>query len=93
MSRIGRAPILIPQAVKVTPEGRALRVEGPKGWLSTMLPDPLSVRLQEQRLHVECPQEPARHGALQGLYRALIANMVHGVTVVFSKDLEIVGVG
>ena len=93
MSRIGRAPIPIPSAVKVKPEGRDLHVEGPKGKLSTTLPDPLSVRLQEQRLLVERPQNGQEHSALQGLYRALIANMVQGVTTGFSKELEIVGVG
>jgi len=94
MSRIGRAPIPLPPAVKVKPEGVHLHVEGPKGKLSITVPAPFSVRIEEQRLHVERPKNGhAEQGALQGLYRALIANMVLGVTNGFSKELEIVGVG
>jgi len=93
MSRIGRAPIPLPPAVKVKPEGPHLHVEGPKGKLSMTVPAPLSVRIAEQRLHVERPKDDHLAGAMQGLYRALIANMVIGVTSGFSKELEIVGVG
>lgn len=93
MSRIGRAPIPLPPAVTVKPEGPHLHVEGPKGTLSMTVPAPLSVRIAEQRLHVERPKDDHLASAMQGLYRALIANMVIGVTNGFSKELEIVGVG
>ena len=94
MSRIGRAPIPIPQqGVKVTSEGQQLLVEGPKGKLSIVVPPALSVRVNGQQLQVEAVQADESVKALHGLYRALIANMVHGVVMGFSKELEIVGVG
>ncbi len=93
MSRIGRAPIAVPAMVKVTSEGRTVLVEGPKGKLSITLPEILSIRMSEQHLHVECQGQEASDRALHGLHRALIANMVLGLTNGFSKELEIVGVG
>ena len=93
MSRIGRAPIAIPAGVKILPEGRQLRVEGPKGKLSFSLPEPITVKMEGQSLqvHRDGDDQPVR--ALHGLSRALIANMVHGVTAGFSKELEIARVG
>ena len=93
MSRIGRAPITIPATVKVKSEGQHLLVEGPKGTLSVSLPQPISIRQDGQQLNVERSGEEQSTRALHGLYRALIANMIHGTTTGFSKELEIVGVG
>ena len=93
MSRIGRAPVTIPTGVKTTQEGTALFVEGPKGKLSLAIPPAVKVRLDGQQLKVERSAEDKKHRAMHGLYRALIANMVHGVSTGFSKELEISGVG
>jgi large subunit ribosomal protein L6 len=93
MSRIGRAPIAIPAGVKAKPEGQQLLIEGPKGKLSIALPPSISVQLDGQQLRVALSGEAESGRALHGLYRALIANMVHGVVGGFSKELEIVGVG
>ncbi|PIQ84510.1 MAG: 50S ribosomal protein L6 [Candidatus Omnitrophica bacterium CG11_big_fil_rev_8_21_14_0_20_63_9] len=92
MSRIGRAPIAIPSGVKVTQQDSTVRVEGPKGKLSFTLPSPITIKLDGQQVKVECP-EGSEAGALHGLSRALLANMVQGVTSGFSKEMEIVGVG
>ena len=93
MSRIGRTPIAIPEAAKIKHEGQHILVEGPKGKLSLELPLAISVELKEQRLQVACTGQEPTDKALHGLYRALLANMVNGVTTGFSKELEIVGVG
>ena len=93
MSRIGHKVIAVPSGVKITQEGAALKVEGPKGKLSVVVPAPLSVKVDGQQLHVECPKEQVEAKALHGLYRALIANMISGVVTGFSKELEVVGVG
>ena len=93
MSRIGRAPVTIPSGVTVTQDGPRLAVEGPKGTLSLALPGAVSVQVSGQELRVaRAGNEPSQR-ALHGLTRALIANMVHGVTNGFSKELEITGVG
>ena len=93
MSRIGRAPITIPAAVKVKSEGQTVVVEGPGTTLSLTLPQRISVRLNAQQLVVERSNDEQSTRALHGLSRALVANMIHGVTTGFSKELEIVGVG
>jgi large subunit ribosomal protein L6 len=93
MSRIGRAPVAIPSGVKVKVEGASVHVEGPKGKLSTTLPGSLTAALEEQRLLVRSSGETTEHRMIHGLYRALVANMVHGVSTGFSKELEIIGVG
>ena len=93
MSRIGRAPVLVSQGVNVKLDGQRLLVEGPKGKLSLTVPAVLSVRLNGQELRVERSGDDKATKALHGLYRALIANSVHGVVSGFSKELEIVGIG
>lgn len=94
MSRIGRAPIAVPSGVKIKQEGDNLLVEGPKGKLSIIIPEVLTVKLDAQKLLVEKKDpEDKLIKPLHGLYRALIANMVQGVVAGFSKELEIVGVG
>ena len=93
MSRIGRAPVTIPSGVNAKQEGGSLLVEGPKGKLSLTIPPAVAIRLEGQQLKVERTAEDKRHRAMHGLYRALIANMVHGVATGFSRELEITGVG
>jgi len=93
MSRIGRKPILIPPGVKVAIEGQAVRAEGPKGKLAHVVPDPLTVSLQDGRLSVARSSDHRAVRALHGLTRAVLANMVQGVQVGFEKKLEIVGIG
>ncbi len=93
MSRIGRNPIAISTVVKVRTEGQSVFVEGPKGKLSITLPPSIAVQLTDQQLQVSRQGDESAMKALHGLYRALIANMVHGVVTGFSKELEIVGVG
>jgi large subunit ribosomal protein L6 len=93
MSRIGRKPIAVPSGVTVTPQNGHLLVEGPKGKLSIALPSSISVAAEAHEILVTRSGEAAADRAMHGLYRALIANMVHGVVTGFSKELEIVGVG
>ncbi|MBI4323505.1 MAG: 50S ribosomal protein L6 [Candidatus Omnitrophica bacterium] len=93
MSRIGRAPIPIPSAVKVLQDGSQLAFEGPKGKLSMALPQSLSASVQESTLLIRRASDLKNVKALHGLYRALAANAVRGITEGFSKELEIIGVG
>lgn len=93
MSRVGRKPIPIPKGVTVAVEGQAVRVEGPKGKLSRVVPAALTVSLQDSWLLVQRSSDHRTVRALHGLTRALLANMVQGVTEGFEKKLEIVGIG
>ncbi len=93
MSRIGRAPISLPAGITVKPDGQQLRVEGPKGKLSIALPSMISVSQEGGQLKVVSSSQEKAGRMMHGLYRALIANMVHGVVSGFSKELEIMGVG
>jgi len=94
MSRIGKKVIDLPQAVKVafTAEG-GVKVEGPKGKLEWTLPKQISARIEDTKVVVERASELRAVRALHGLSRALVANMVTGVSTGFVKDLEIHGVG
>lgn len=94
MSRIGKKPIALPEKVKVniTPVGE-VKVEGPKGKLEWSLPAPIKARIEGSELRVECDSTSRQDRALFGLSRALINNMVLGVSAGFVKDLEISGVG
>ena len=93
MSRIGRAPVAIPAGVKTKQDAGSLLVEGPKGKLSLPIPATIVVKTEGQNLSVQRTGEEQKDRAMHGLYRALIANMVTGVTTGFSKELEISGVG
>ena len=93
MSRIGRKPISVPSGVTVTVDGSTVKVKGPKGELSRTFEPTMKVRLENNELLVERPNDDKRERALHGLTRALLANMVIGVTEGFKKTLEIVGVG
>jgi large subunit ribosomal protein L6 len=94
MSRIGKKIIDLPKAVTVavSPEG-GVKVEGPKGKLEWTLPKQISARIENSALVVERASELRSVRALHGLSRALVANMVAGVSTGFVKDLEIQGVG
>ncbi len=93
MSRIGRKLIEIPQGVTVEVNGREVIVKGPKGPLTCKFEHEIGVKVEENNVKVEVLGETKRSTALWGLTRALIANMVKGVTEGFEKKLELVGVG
>jgi len=93
MSRIGKSPIAVPSGVEVNVAGGAITVKGPKGSLSRAIPGLITVRKEEANLLVERPDDDRDNRALHGLTRTLVANMVHGVTAGFTKELDIVGVG
>jgi len=93
MSRVGQAPVPIPSGVEVKIEGRQVTVKGPKGELSRLLPETLSVTVEEGELTVARGDEERESRALHGLFRSLINNMVVGVTEGYRRGLEIVGVG
>jgi len=93
MSRIGKAPITVPAGVTVSITGGQVAVKGPKGELSRPIPGAITVRQDENIIHVERPDDERENRALHGMFRSLVNNMVVGVTEGFRKDLEIVGVG
>ena len=94
MSRIGRAPIEIPAGVTVKiEEVNKVTVKGPKGELSQRVSSDIKVSLENGILKVERPTDAKEHRALHGLYRALIHNMVVGVSEGYKKQLVLVGVG
>ncbi len=93
MSRIGRKPISLPAGVEVKIEDNVITVKGPKGVLSQSIPEDISIELKENELLCTRPSDAKRHRAMHGLTRALVANMVTGVTTGFEKKLEMVGVG
>lgn len=94
MSRIGKLPLPLPAKVEVSVDKTNLvTVKGPKGTLTQAVDPDIRVEIENNTLTVSRPTEQKRHKALHGLYRALIANMVKGVSDGFRIDLELVGVG
>jgi len=93
MSRIGKQPITIPPKVKVEVKGQQVHVEGPKGKLNWEMPKRISLKVADGKVVVDRNGEDAQAKALHGLSRALVNNMVRGVSEGFSKKLEIQGVG
>src|SRR5438309_8102869 len=93
MSRVGKKPIELPDAVTVEAKPGEIIVKGPKGELSLSIPAEMKVEQSNGTLTVERPTDRSEHRALHGLTRSLIANMVEGVTEGFEKRLEIQGVG
>jgi large subunit ribosomal protein L6 len=93
MSRIGKRPVDLPSGVTATVDGNAVTVKGPKGSLSRTLPADITVAVADNKVTVGRPSDEARHRALHGLSRTLVANMVEGVTKGYEKALEIQGVG
>jgi large subunit ribosomal protein L6 len=93
MSRIGKKPIPVPAGVSVSLEASTVRVKGPKGELSRTFHPEIRIEQVDGELRVERPSESKQHRALHGLTRALLANMVEGVTTGYRRALEIIGVG
>jgi large subunit ribosomal protein L6 len=95
MSRIGKKPIAVPNGVKVQLDGNAVLVEGPKGKLRQQLRPEVSVRLEDEgkTIAVDRKNEDRASRALHGLTRALVQNMVTGVSQGYEKRLQVVGVG
>ena len=93
MSRIGKAPIEIPAGVTVTVKENVVTVKGPKGELSQSINPDLTVTLEDGHLTVTRPSDAREHRDQHGLYRALIHNMVVGVSTGYRKEMELVGVG
>lgn len=93
MSRIGRQPIAVPPTVKVAIQGQSVSMEGPKGKLIHTLPRRTGARIENSQLVVSRQGDDASARALHGLSRALLNNMVKGVSEGYSKRLEIQGVG
>ena len=93
MSRIGKKPIPVPGNVTVTIDGSTIRVKGPKGELTREIRPEITVEQNDGVLTLSRPSESKDDRAFHGLTRALVANMVEGVTSGFKKTLEIIGVG
>ena len=94
MSRIGKKILEIPAGVTITvAEDNTVTVKGPKGELTRKFNADMSIKIEENTLTVERPSEQKEHRALHGTTRALIGNMVEGVTTGFARGLELVGVG
>ncbi|MDY7040185.1 MAG: 50S ribosomal protein L6 [Chloroflexota bacterium] len=93
MSRVGRTPIPVPDGVQANIEGSRVTVRGPRGELTKTFHPDMKVALKDNHLVVTRPTDQRHHRALHGLTRALLANMVTGVSQGFSKVLEIEGVG
>lgn len=93
MSRIGKMPVPVPSGVTVNIDGAMVSVKGPKGELSRRFPEGITFTLEDNTLVATRSSEESRQKAMHGLSRALIANMVEGVTKGYQKQLEITGVG
>jgi large subunit ribosomal protein L6 len=93
MSRVGKAPVVIPAQVKVEVNGRKVSAEGPKGKLALELPQYTSAKVEEGKVMVQREGENSKARAMHGLGRALVNNIVQGVSQGFVKKLEIHGVG
>lgn len=94
MSRIGKKLIELPQGVSLTVgSDNTVTVKGPKGELRQQVDRDIIIEINDNIVEVKRPTDQIRHRALHGLYRALISNLVVGVTTGFKKELELVGVG
>ena len=94
MSRIGRAPISIPAKTEISVSDKNLvTVKGPKGTLTQQIDRDITVKVEDGKILVERPTDQKRHKALHGLYRAIVQNMVVGVSDGFKRELQVIGVG
>jgi large subunit ribosomal protein L6 len=93
MSRIGKVPLIVPKNVKVNVSGATVQMEGPKGKLSLSIPHGTRVLQKEDRLVVERLAENKQNRENHGTVRALLKNMINGVTTGHKKELEIQGIG
>ncbi|NSW95433.1 MAG: 50S ribosomal protein L6 [Bacteroidales bacterium] len=93
MSRIGKLPVNLPKGVSVKIEDNKITVKGPLGELSRTIYKDIKVEVVDNSIVLSRPSDSKNHKSLHGLYRALIANMVTGVSTGYKKELELVGVG
>ncbi len=94
MSRIGKLPITVPEKVEVSvSKSNLVTVKGPKGQLTQQIDPDITVAVEAGKVEVQRPTDQKRHKALHGLYRALLANMVKGVSEGFTTSMDLVGVG
>jgi large subunit ribosomal protein L6 len=94
MSRIGRKPVAVPNGVTViVGKDNIVSVKGPKGELKETIDRDITVEVKDGQVSFARPTDQIRHKALHGLYRALIANMIRGVTEGYKRNLELIGVG
>jgi large subunit ribosomal protein L6 len=93
MSRVGKSPVKVPAGVKINVSGQVVTVEGPKGKLSFNLSERISLEKEGDVINLKRPSDSKTDKALHGTSRAIINNMVVGVTKGFQKELEIRGVG
>ena len=94
MSRVGKQPVLIPEGTTVAvSSSNEVTVKGKLGELSLQVTEPIAVRVEESVVTVERPNDQKEARAKHGLYRALIYNMIEGVSKGYTKELELVGVG
>ncbi len=93
MSRVGKLPITIPDAVTLDIKDNFVTAKGPKGELSVAVHRDMEIKVEDGTLYVKRPSETQEHRSMHGLYRSLVNNIVEGVTSGFEKRLEIIGVG
>jgi len=93
LSRVGKAPIEIPEGVEVRIEGRVVAVKGPKGGLDFTIKAPIAAEIEDGKIVVKRPGDTSVERSLHGVTRSILANMVQGVTVGFEKVLVIEGLG
>ena len=93
MSRIGKAPINLPEGVSITIDKNVVNVKGPKGELTQEIDPDITCKVEDGVVTLERPTEQKRHKSLHGLYRSLVSNMVEGVSNGYKKEMELVGVG
>lgn len=93
MSRVGKLPIQIPGGVQVSVNGTEVSVKGPKGSLTQKIDDGINVNIEGTEIVLSRATDQKRHRAMHGLYRALINNMVKGVSTGYKIEQELVGVG
>ncbi|MFH0750067.1 MAG: 50S ribosomal protein L6 [Candidatus Gottesmanbacteria bacterium] len=93
MSRIGKTPIEMKKEITVAVDGSQVVVKGPKGQLFLTLPANITVVMSEKEITIECTKHDTKYNALHGFVRAELANMINGVTVGWTKTLELAGVG
>jgi large subunit ribosomal protein L6 len=93
MSRIGKKPIEIPAGVTVTVNNSAVIVKGPKGELTRNFNPDIDIKVEDNIINISRPSDEKKHRALHGTTRAVLANMVEGVSNGFARNLELIGVG
>jgi len=93
MSRVGKLPIKIPQGIQISLEQLMLTISGPKGTLVRTVPEQLDLEVDQETIHVRRRDDSRESRSLHGLLRALVFNMVEGVSQGFTKTLEIQGTG